>query len=173
MGTTNINKIFKKSIEETPYMGAKSYDPELAKKIFDKGGYGYSEIKMDGRYCNAIIRSGDVELESRGGEPSILTGAKFLNELAKFEDCVLNGELTIPGISRYESNGIIASLISIGNKILAGKNTTKEIKKFEDENKMTYQQALDSIQYTVWDTITVDEYFDAATCSLARFPLAP
>lgn len=163
MGTTNINKIFKKLIEETPYMGAKSYDPELAKKIFDKGGYGYSEIKMDGRYCNAIIRSGDVELESRGGEPSILTGAKFLNELAKFEDCVLNGELTIPGISRYESNGIIASLISIGNKILAGKNTTKEIKKFEDENKMTYQQALDSIQYTVWDTITVDEYFDAAS----------
>jgi hypothetical protein len=27
---------------------------------------------MDGRYCNAIIRSGDVELESRGGEPSKL-----------------------------------------------------------------------------------------------------
>ena len=163
MGVTNINKIFKGLIEETPYMGAKSYDPELAKKVFEKKGYGYSQIKMDGRYCNAIIRSSEVELESRGGEPSILTGAKFLNELSKFDDCVLNGELTIPGISRYESNGIIASLISIGNKILAGKDTAKEIKKFESENKMTYQQALDSIQYTVWDTITIDEYFDAAS----------
>ena len=59
--------------------------------------------------------------------------------------CRFYCELTIPGISRYESNGIIASLISIGNKILAGKNTTKEIKKFEDENKMTYQQALDPL----------------------------
>lgn len=163
MGVTNINKIFKKLIEETPYMGAKSYDADLAKKIFDKKGYGYSQIKMDGRYCNAIIRSGEVELESRGGEPSILTGAKFLKELENFDDCVLNGELTIPGISRYESNGIIASLISIGNKILEGKDIKKEVKKFEDKTKMKYQDALDSIQYTVWDTITVDEYFDAAS----------
>lgn len=162
-GTTLINKIFPKLIEETPYMGAKSYDVDLAKKIFDKKGYGYSDVKMDGRYCNAIIRSSDVELESRGGEPSILTGARFLNELSKFKDCVLNGELTIPGISRYESNGIIASLISIGNKILAGKDTKKEISKFVSENKMSYQDALDSIQYTVWDTITIDEYFDAAS----------
>ncbi len=162
-GTTLINKIFPKLIEETPYMGAKSYDADLAKKIFDKKGYGYSDVKMDGRYCNAIIRSGDAELESRGGEPSILTGAQFLNDLSKFKDCVLNGELTIPGISRYESNGIIASLISIGNKILAGKDTKKEISKFVSENKMSYQDALDSIQYTVWDTITIDEYFDAAS----------
>lgn len=162
-GTTLINKIFPKLIEETPYMGAKSYDVDLAKKVFEKKGYGYSDVKMDGRYCNAIIRSSDVELESRGGEPSILTGAQFLNELSKFKDCVLNGELTIPGISRYESNGIIASLISIGNKILAGKDTKKEISKFVSENKMSYQDALDSIQYTVWDTITIDEYFDAAS----------
>jgi len=163
MGTTNMNKIFKGLIEETPYMGAKSYDIDLAKKIFDKKGYGYSDVKMDGRYCNAIVRSGDVELESRGGEPSILTGAQFLNELSKFKDCVLNGELTIPGISRYESNGIIASLISIGKKTLEGKDTKKEISKFVKENNMSYEQALNSIQYTVWDTITVDEYFDAAS----------
>ena len=115
---------------------------------------------MDGRYANAIIRSGDVELESRGGEPSILPNAKFLKELGKYNDCVLNGELTIDGIPRYESNGIIASLISIGNKILAGEDTKKEIAKFEEKH-MGYQKALDAIRYTVWDTITVDEYFDA------------
>ena len=161
LGTTYINKIFPKLIEETPYMGAKSYDVDLAKKIFAKKGYGFSQIKMDGRYCNALIRSGDVELESRGGEPSVLTGAKFLEELHGFDDCVLNGELTIPGIPRYISNGIIASLISIGKKALEGKNNSKEIKAFEAENQFTYQGALDAIRYTVWDTITIEEYFNA------------
>lgn len=171
-GTTLINKIFPKLIEETPYMGAKSYDVDLAKKIFEKKGYGYSQIKMDGRYCNAIIRSGDVELESRGGEPSVLTGAKFLEELKSFDDCVLNGELTIPGISRYESNGIIASLISIGKKSLEGKSTKKEIEKFVKENTMSYEQALNSIQYTLWDTITIDEYFDAKSSTPYHIRLA-
>lgn len=159
LGTSLINKVFPKLIEETPYMGAKSYDEKLAKKIFDKGGKGYSQIKMDGRYCNAIIRSGDVELESRQGEPTILTGAKFLDELAGFEDCVLNGELTMDGISRYESNGIVASLVSIGKKKLDGEDVTKEIKKFEEKH-MNYQDALDAIRFTVWDTIHVDEYFE-------------
>lgn len=159
LGTSLINKVFPKLIEETPYMGAKSYDEKLAKKIFEKGGKGYSQIKMDGRYCNAIIRSGDVELESRQGEPTILTGAKFLDELAGFEDCVLNGELTMDGISRYESNGIVASLVSIGKKKLDGEDVTKEIKKFEEKH-MNYQDALDAIRFTVWDTIHVDEYFE-------------
>lgn len=159
LGTSLINKVFPKLIEETPYMGAKSFDEKLAKKIFEKGGKGFSQIKMDGRYCNAIIRSGDVELESRQGEPTILTGAKFLDELAGFEDCVLNGELTMDGISRYESNGIVASLVSIGKKKLDGEDVTKEIKKFEEKH-MNYQDALDAIRFTVWDTIHVDEYFE-------------
>lgn len=159
LGTSLINKVFPKLIEETPYMGAKSYDEKLAKKIFEKGGKGYSQIKMDGRYCNAIIRSGEVELESRQGEPTILTGAKFLSELSGFEDCVLNGELTMDGISRYESNGIVASLVSIGKKKMDGEDVTKEIKKFEEKH-MNYQDALDSIRFTVWDTIHVDEYFE-------------
>ena len=159
LGTSLINKVFPKLIEETPYMGAKSYDEKLTKKIFENGGKGYSQIKMDGRYCNAIIRSGDVELESRQGEPTILTGAKFLDELAGFEDCVLNGELTMDGISRYESNGIVASLVSIGKKKLDGEDVIKEIKKFEEKH-MKYQDALDTIRFTVWDTIHVDEYFE-------------
>ena len=167
-GTTLINKIFPKLIEETPYMGAKSYDEDLAKKIFAKGGHGYSDVKMDGRYANCIIRSGEVELESRGGEPTILPGARFLLELATCKrDCVLNGELTIDGIPRYESNGIVASLVSIGNKILAGEDVKKEIAKFEDKH-MGYQAALDAIRYTVWDTITVDEYFDQKSSTQYR-----
>lgn len=161
MGTTYINKVFPKLIEETPYMGAKAYDIKLVKKLFEKGKKAFSQIKMDGRYCNAIIRGGEVELESRQGEPTILVPQpKFISELTRFSDCVLNGELTIPGIPRYESNGIIASLISISKKVTEGKDVTKEIAEFEKEH-MNYYTALNSIVYTVWDTITVEEYFEA------------
>ena len=116
MGTTNINKIFNGLIEDTPYMGAISFDEKKARTIFVGRTSAYSQIKMDGRYCNAIIRGGEVELESRQGEATIVTGATFLQELTRFPNCVLNGELTMDGVSRYESNGIIASIISILSK---------------------------------------------------------
>jgi hypothetical protein len=136
LGTTFMNKIFKGLIEETPYMGAVSFDEKKARKIFDKGGIGLSQIKMDGRYANAVIINGEVELESRQGEPTILTGAKFLEELANFEDCVLNGELTMSGTPRYESNGIIASLIDICSKreTRSEAETNRKIINFEDKH---------------------------------------
>jgi DNA ligase-1 len=161
MGTTFINKVFKDLIEDTPYMGAVSFDEKKARKIFEKGGRGYSQVKMDGRYCNAVIRNGEVELESRQGEATILTGAKFLSELSDFEDCVLNGELTMDGIPRYESNGIIASLIDICGKkeSRSEKENEKKIAAFEEKHG-ELQEALDKIRYTVWDTISIDEYFE-------------
>lgn len=169
MGTTNMNKIFPDLIEKTPYMGAKSFDPKLIKKIFEKDGIAFSQVKMDGRYANAIIRGGEVELESRQGEPTILIPQpKFVSELSKLDDCVLNGELTIPGISRYESNGIIASLISISKKTIDGKDVTKEIAEFEEEH-MGYFDALNSIVYTAWDVIKIDEYFEAKSSMAYNF----
>ena len=164
MGTTFINKVFKDLIEDTPYMGAVSFDEKKARKIFDKGGRGLSQIKMDGRYANAIIRNGEVELESRQGEPTILTGAKFLEELSKFEDCVLNGELTIDGVPRYESNGIIASLIDICGKKQSRSEaeTNRKITNFEDKHG-SFIGALESIRYTVWDVLSIDEYFAKAS----------
>lgn len=162
MGTTNINKIFGSLIENTPYMGAVPYKKETAQAIFadpKNQGYAYSQIKMDGRYCNAIIRDGEVLLESREGNPTYVKGAKFMKELATFSDCVLNGELTMDGVPRYDSNGIIASLVSIGSKKNLGEDVTEEIKDFEKKKKMKYQNALDNIRFTVWDTITVAEYF--------------
>ena len=164
MGTTFMNKVIKDLIEDTPYMGAISFDEKKARAIFDKGSRGISQIKMDGRYCNAIIRGGEVELESRSGEATIVTGAKFLAELANFEDCVLNGELTMDGVPRYESNGIIASVIDIQSK--RGERTEKETEKkleaFEKKHG-SFENALNSIRYTVWDTISVDEYFDKSS----------
>ena len=161
MGTTNINKIFKGLIEDTPYMGAISFDEKKARAIFNDGKRAYSQIKMDGRYCNAIIRNGEVELESRQGEPTIVSGATFLQELADFPDCVLNGELTMDGVSRYESNGIIASIISILSKkeSRGPAETLKHIAKFQQKHG-DFALALESIRFTVWDMITVDEYFD-------------
>jgi len=159
-GTTLMNEVVPDLIEDTPYMGAVSFDEKKARAIFDKGAVGYSQIKMDGRYCNAIIRSGEVELESRNGEPTIVTGAKFLEELANFDDCVLNGELTMAGVPRYESNGIIASIIDIQGKRgeRTPEETEKKLKAFEKKHG-SFESALNSITYTVWDTITIEEYF--------------
>jgi ATP-dependent DNA ligase len=164
MGTTFMNKVFKGLIEETPYMGAVSFDEKKARKIFEKGGKGISQIKMDGRYCNAVIRSGEVEMESRQGEPTILTGGKFLDELTSFEDCVLNGELTMIDTPRYESNGIIASLIDILGKkdSRTDKENEKKLKAFTDKHG-SMEEALDKIRYTVWDRLTVDEYFNKSS----------
>lgn len=164
MGTTFMNKVFKDLIEDTPYMGAISFDEKKARAIFEKGGVGFSQIKMDGRYCNAIIRGGEVELESRSGEPTIVTGAKFLIELGNFSDCVLNGELTMDGVPRYDSNGIIASIIDIMGKIneRTPDETAKKIANFQKKHG-SLNDALDKIRFTVWDTITVDEYFEKSS----------
>jgi hypothetical protein len=161
MGTSNMNKVIKGLIEDTPYMGAVSFDEKKARKIFENGGVGVSQIKMDGRYCNAIIRGGEVELESRQGEPTIVTGAKFIDELSSLDDCVFNGELTIDNVSRYESNGIIASLIDICGKRDSRTEVEngKKLAAFEEKHG-NFETALNSIRYTIWDTITVDEYFD-------------
>jgi len=170
MGTTFINKVYKIDkkdpdlIEDTPYMGAVSFDEKKARAIFgtkDKPKKGFSQIKMDGRYCNAIIRNSEVELESRSGEPTIVTGAKFLEELELFENCVLNGELTMDGVPRYESNGMISSIIDISSKRAerSEKENEKKIQVFEKKHG-SFEEALAKIRYTVWDTISVDEYFD-------------
>lgn len=158
MGTININKIFPDLIEDTPYMGAKPFSKDLVLKLLEKGP-AYSQMKMDGRYCNAIVRFGEVELESRQGETTYLRDTVFCQELASFPNCVLNGELTMDGKTRYESNGIISSIVMMNDKKAKGEDIKKDILKFEKENKMTIEDALIRIRYTIWDTISVEEYF--------------
>lgn len=170
MGRTNINKIFDGLVEKTPYMGAKSYDKNLVEKIMKKG-YALSQIKMDGRYANSIIRDRDVEFVSRAGEPNGIHDAQFLKELAIIGDeIVLNGELTVIGVPiRRTANGIVSSLIDIQLKeeergpIETQKKIDafliKHSSDFGKEN-LTFQEALDSVVYTCWDMITVEEYYD-------------
>ena len=161
MGRHLINKVWPNLIEITPYQGCKPYSPKLVQKLFENDKSAIIQTKMDGRYSASIIRSGDVELESRQGEVTYLEGAKFSEELKRFDDCVLNGEFTIPGISRYISNGMVASLVSIGNKLLNKEDASKDIAKLKEKHGYEYQEALDAIQYTCWDLITVEEYFNA------------
>jgi hypothetical protein len=117
---------------------------------------------MDGRFINAIVQGGDAQNESRQGEPTILDNPAFMSELTQLKDCVINGELTMEGIPRYESNGIIASLISIANKQSNGEDVSKDIMKLEAKH-MPYRDALDLIRVTAWDILTIDEYF-TRTC---------
>jgi hypothetical protein len=169
LGTTYINKVFPSLIEKTPYMGAKSFDMKAVEKIIKKGN-AKSNIKMDGRYQNGIVRNGDVLLETRAGEDTILPDATFMKELATLTDeHVLNGELTIIGVPvRSVANGIISSLDDIYSKTgeRTAAETDKKIKEFFKEHAetlggvhVTMQDVLDRIVYTCWDIITVDEYY--------------
>lgn len=157
MGTRNMNKVIPDFIEKTGYMGCKPYSKELITKILSKGKC-YSQEKMDGRFINMIIQGGEITNESRQGEPTILDNPKFMTELSTIKDCVLNGELTMEGIPRYESNGIVSSLITIATKQSEGVDASKDIKKLEAKH-MPYREALDRIRVTAWDMLTIDEYF--------------
>ena len=154
MGSTQVNKVCPKLIEDTPYQGAKPYSEKLANKILEKKR-AISQIKMDGRYTNSIVNNGIFHLESRQGEFTDLGDCKLIQELKSNinSSFVLNGELTIPGIPRYESNGIIASIISINKK---GRNP-KDILKFEKEHG-DFQALSDKIILTCWDIIDYPEY---------------
>lgn len=161
---SGINDVIPNLIEETPYMGAKSFSEKAAKKLFGKGKRVYSQVKMDGTYRNAIIMDGQVELISRQGEVSVLDGAVFLDELGKFPNCVLNGELTIDGFERYEANGMVSSIMDILKKAeeRGEKETAKRISEFESKHG-NFKEAISKMRYTVWDMITVDEYFEKAS----------
>jgi len=157
MGTRNINKVFKDLIEKTGYMGCKPYSKELITKLLSKGP-AYSQEKMDGRFINIIIQGDEITNESRQGEPTILDHPLFMSELVGIKNCVLNGELTMEGIERYESNGIVSSLITIATKQADGKDASKDIAKLEKKH-LPYREALDLIRVTAWDILTIDEYY--------------
>jgi len=159
---SGINKVIPNLIEETPYQGAKSFSEKGALKLFGKGKVVMSQVKADGTYRNAIIRSGEVELISRQGEVSSLDGAKFLKELSTLDDCVLNGELTIDGFKRTIANGMVNSIMDITEKAneRGPEETQKKIDAFEEKHG-SYADALNAMRFTVWDKITVEEYFEA------------
>lgn len=160
---SGINKAIPKLIEETPYMGAKSFSEKGAKKLFAKGDVVYSQLKADGTYRNAIIQDGIVSLESRQGEPSFIpSNAPFFKQLATLGDGVLNGELTIDGFKRTDANGMINSIMDITEKAdeRGPEETAKKKVNFEKKHG-DFEYAVSKIRYTAWDLITLEEYANA------------
>jgi hypothetical protein len=162
-GTRMLNKVWPDLIEKVGYQGCKPYSRDLVEKLFKKYKKIFSQLKLDGQYINIIIDDSAPTLESRQGEPTNLEAPKFLEELKKLPNGVLNAELTMDGVERYKSNGIITSLISIANKKSNGENASKEIAKFESKH-MPYRDALDLIRVTAWDLLTLEEYY-SRTCT--------
>jgi ATP-dependent DNA ligase len=69
--------------------------------------------------------------------------------------------LTMVDTDRYTSNGIIASIVDIEGKrsIRTPEETAKKVKAFEKKHG-NYKENVDKIRYTVWDSITLDNYFE-------------
>lgn len=168
MQAKNIAKAYgRELIEETPYMGAVSYSHKKVVALFEKEGELEAQTKMDGRYCNAIWTPNGLYLESRSGETTHLNDATFAEQLSTIAESntftqtngfVLTGELTIPGMSRYKSNGLINSIVTMAKKIEAGENVDKDVRKFEKENQTTIEDVKKRIVYTIWDFVTIDGY---------------
>lgn len=160
---SKLNDAIPNLIEESPYMGAKVFDKKKALGFFKNGNPCYIDVKEDGRFNNCIIRSGEVENTSRPGEPVSLGNAKFIEELSKYDDCVLNGELLISGESnRAKANGIVMSLIDIFGKSdkRSEKENSKKISDFEKTHECTLQEMVDRLEYRVWDMVGIDDYFN-------------
>lgn len=167
MGTTLINKVFPKLIEETPYMGCKPFSMKLANKLFDNSENVISEVKMDGQYINAILIDGNVTFESRQGEVNLFPNAKFEQELKTIAgDYVFNGELTIEGENnRHIANGIVRSLVDYYSKMDSRSDleNEKKLKKFIKERGCEPKDYLDKITATIWDVISYDDYLNGSS----------
>ena len=163
MGTSNMNKVFPKLIEDTYYMGAVPFNEKKIKNIFLGGKQGISEVKADGRFCNVTIADGVVEMVSRQGEQTLIGDALLLKEFSAFPDCVLNGELVIDGIKRETSNGLMTSIIDINKKLLSddpkeNKKAQESITKMLKRHGFVSSELLDNIRFIVWDILDLNEY---------------
>ena len=159
---SSINKAMGKgTIKETPYMGAVSYNEKKVAKLFKTHTRIFSEVKMDGRYSNALLTDSTVYMESRAGNPTefgnVFDNLRQIRDLAG-HDLVLNGELIIPGMSRYQSNGAIASIVSINAKNQKQISITKELLKFKKEYDYGCIEIMDRIIMVVWDYLPLDAY---------------
>lgn len=155
-----MKKILK--IEKIQYSGFK-YDIEVEKTHnYYANGVLVHNCKADGRFNHVIILDDTITSESRQGE-TVYLNDNFDSIFRKdgISNIVLDGELIIPNVSRYKSNGMISSIISINKKIKNGDGPKKDIIKFEKKYNTTVDLAIDSIHYVCWDVITYDEYLKA------------
>ena len=179
----SINKVFPFLVPATPYMGAVGFDEKKARKLFEGGKQCESDVKMDGRYVNTIfqLKQKTFNMMSRQGKNSLINSKSLQSSVIEFvnilesvgdllnrQDYVLNGELMMEGVSRYEANGIIASLIKIGEKELDGDDVSKDKLKFCKEHTMTYEEACEKVYITIWDYLPYHIYAKGDTWKVPR-----
>lgn len=75
-----------------------------------------------------------------------------------------NIEIIVKGdLDRYTANGLIASIVDIEGKRanceVSLEETEKKIAAFEKKHA-PYQETINKIRFTVWDCITLEEYFE-------------
>lgn len=161
IGKGTINKAFKDLVPDTPYMGAVPYSAKRIKQLFSNYSEVYCQVKADGRYANIVVADGEIRLESRQGKPTHLDG--LFRGLVTKGNFVYNGELVIPNILRYESNGIISAISSVGGKESAGKDVAKEKAKFAKKHGKSYKEWKSEISFICWDVITYAQYLQACS----------
>jgi len=175
---STINKAIPGTIPTTPYMGAVSFNEKKARKLFIEDEECEIDVKMDGRYVNIICKDDDIEMVSRQGKNSFINNPKLISTakyMSKYltnnndidDDIVLNGELMIKGVSRYEANGMLASIIKITEKELEGLDVTKDKAKFKKKH-MDFDKAVENVYVTVWDFLPYKTYMNAESWSTIR-----
>ena len=167
-----INDVYGKGfIKDAPYQGAVAYKDKLVQELFQtetkKGNCLVSQVKADGRYANIVIANNSVYAEARSGLETVVNGAfDYMKQIENIygNPHVLNGEITIFGLSRYVSNGIVSSFVSI-NKLIQeepeSKKVKKDIEKFNKENAefgITFKNVSEKLSYIVWDIIPLEVY---------------
>jgi hypothetical protein len=172
MNKRSVDKVIKGLIEITPYMGAQPFSEKKARKLFKDNNILFADVKADGCYNNGKVVDGIVTNESRQGEVVNLGPLSgFTQELKKFPNGVLNGELTIPGYQRTTANGIINSLCDyvINKDERTEKENTQKVAKFIKENNATMEEIIPQIIYTVWDWIDTDVYENAGEGAIVPY----
>lgn len=162
IGDKIVNSVYPELLETTPYQGAKPFARKLVDELLLEGSV-LAQLKMDGFYANTIIEDGTVTFISRQGERKTFGECKLVEELKKLPNCVLNGEFTFSGEpNRSKANGIISAIVDIFSNVSTRtpEETEAKIKKFNKERGISLEEAVDRIIYTVWDQLTIKEYYE-------------
>lgn len=167
INVTSINKVYKDLIPETSYCGCQGFRIDKIKEAIEEDGFVYSETKNDGRFVNIILTE-NIEMVSRSGKPTYLSDncnlIKASKELkSKLDDYyTLTGELMVKGYNRLQSNGIVARIININEKLQEEdfKKADKSKKELEKEFDKTFEELENLIYVVVWDIIPYKDYIN-------------
>lgn len=139
---STLNKVWKKLIPVHPYMGAKSCTEDNLKGInFEEGAF--VQTKCDGLYADIVYNGDSITWMTRAGNEFLQMSDRINQEVEEMFSLpwVLQGEMRISDgnggyLDRKTGNGIL-------NSVQQGKAT---------------QEELDSIRFTTWDLITLEEF---------------